>query len=144
MISHSHVECKNSSKALFVRLYPFISLVFPSHISLLARPSTDGRVFLEELLDTMKISEQNEDTRTHDELAFDLGFSGMTLSTLSHADPQRTSLRIFNAIFPTNEDKEYLINVANMAATCGQLLQDILGAIYMLASIFAFLNEEIL
>ncbi|CAF1563696.1 unnamed protein product, partial [Rotaria sordida] len=66
------------------------------------RPSVDGRLFLEQLLQSLKNSETDEDRRTNAELAVTFGLSEVTLMSLSNIDPQKTLLRVFNALFPTN------------------------------------------
>jgi hypothetical protein len=81
------------------------------------------------LLYSLKNSENDEDTRTNAELAENLGLSEATLMSLSNTDPRKTSLRIFNALFPTNQDKEALYNVAKLITDYPDLLEDILGEI---------------
>ena len=93
----------------------------------LARPNADGRAFLEQLLDSMKSSENDEDNRSSTELADDIGVPETILLSFSSAEPQKTALRIFNALFPTNQDKQSLINVANMNVEHPTLLENILG-----------------
>jgi len=70
---------------------------------------------------------RDEDGRTQVDLAADLGFSVTTLASLSHSDPQRAALRVFNVAYPTNYDKESLINVGNLVAIRPQFLSDLLG-----------------
>ncbi len=93
----------------------------------IARPKTNRREFLEQLLDCLKSGERDEDGRTHDQLAADLGLSATVLASFSHADPQRAILHVFNATYPTNEEKESLINVGNLAAMRPQFLSDLLS-----------------
>ncbi|CAF1347338.1 unnamed protein product [Rotaria sordida] len=89
------------------------------------RPSVDGRLFLEQLLQSLKNSETDEDRRTNAELAVAFGLSEATLMSLSNIDPQKTSLRVFNALFPTNKAKEYLKNVTHVITEYPNLLNDI-------------------
>ncbi|CAF3204681.1 unnamed protein product [Rotaria sp. Silwood2] len=107
-------------KALTLRMKQLQQTSFP-------RPSVDGRLFLEQLLHSLKTIEADEDRRTNAELAGDLGLSEATLMSLSNIDPQKASLRVFNALFPTNKDKEDLKNVAYVTTEHPNLLDDILG-----------------
>ncbi|CAF1346558.1 unnamed protein product [Rotaria sordida] len=94
-------------KALLLQMKQLQQTSFP-------RPSVDGRLFLEQLLQSLTNSEQDEDRRTNAELAGNLGLSEATLMPLSNIDPQKTSLRVFNALFPTYKAKEDLKNVAHV------------------------------
>ncbi|CAF2797171.1 unnamed protein product [Rotaria sp. Silwood2] len=107
-------------KALTLRMKQLQQTSFP-------RPSVDGRLFLEQFLHSLKTIEADEDRRTNAELAGDLGLSEATLMSLSNIDPQKASLRVFNALFPTNKDKEDLKNVAYVTTEHPNLLDDILG-----------------
>ncbi|CAF4981802.1 unnamed protein product, partial [Rotaria sp. Silwood1] len=78
------------------------------------RPNVDGRAFLEQLLDSIRSSEHDEDNRSSNQLANDIGLPETTLLSFSNAEPQKTALRIFNALFPTNQNKQSLINVTNL------------------------------
>ena len=98
------------------------------HLSL-ARPTADGYAFLEQLLESLRNGRREEDGRTNAELARDFGMTEATLMSLSNTDPQKTSLRLFNAIFPTHQEKEVLINVANLTVLHPNLLTNILGKI---------------
>ncbi|CAF4589997.1 unnamed protein product [Rotaria sp. Silwood2] len=106
-------------KALTLRMKQLQQTSFP-------RPSVDGRLFLEQFLHSLKTIEADEDRRTNAELAGDLGLSEATLMSLSNIDPQKASLRVFNALFPTNKDKEDLKNVAYVTTEHPNLLDDIL------------------
>ena len=55
--------------------------------------------------------------------------------SLSSPDPQKTSLRIFNALFPTNEEKEALINVSNLNFLYPELMKNILGKLFIFIAI---------
>ncbi|CAF4902395.1 unnamed protein product, partial [Rotaria sp. Silwood2] len=57
-----------------------------------SRPSVDGRLLLEQLLQSLRNSETDEDRRTNAELAVTFGLSEATLMSLSNIDPQKTSL----------------------------------------------------
>ena len=96
-------------------------------VTLLARPTTDGRVFLEQLLESLRASEQIEDNRTPSEIASAIGIPEITLLSSSNIDPQKTALHVFNHIFPGSKQKESLINVANLNAKYPNLLNTILG-----------------
>ncbi len=96
---------------------------FPS----IARPSADGYAFIEQLLHSLRTSQNDEDNRTNAELAREFRLSEATLMSLSHTDPQKTSLRLFNALFPGNQEKEALINVAHLSVEYPNLLNNILG-----------------
>ncbi|CAF2690221.1 unnamed protein product [Rotaria sp. Silwood2] len=90
------------------------------------RPNADGRAFLEQLLDSIRSSEHDEDSRSSNQLANDIGLPETTLLSFSNAEPQKTALRIFNALFPTNQDKQSLINVTNLNVKHPTLLENIL------------------
>ncbi|CAF4911039.1 unnamed protein product [Rotaria sp. Silwood1] len=110
-------------KALTLRMKQLQQTSFP-------RPSVDGRLFLEQLLHSLKTIEADEDRRTNAELAGDLGLSEATLMSLSNIDPQKASLRVFNALFSTNKSKEDLKNVAYVTTEYPNLLDDILAHSY--------------
>ncbi len=103
----------------------FVHLLF--YLIFLARPNADGRAFLEQLLDSMRTSEHDEDSRSSTQLANDIGLPETILLSSSNAEPQKTALRIFNALYPTNQDKESLVNVANLNVQHPTLLENILG-----------------
>ncbi|CAF1089671.1 unnamed protein product [Rotaria sp. Silwood1] len=90
------------------------------------RPNVDGRAFLEQLLDSIRSSEHDEDNRSSNQLANDIGLPETTLLSFSNAEPQKTALRIFNALFPTNQNKQSLINVTNLNVNHPTLLENIL------------------
>jgi hypothetical protein len=75
----------------------------------------------------MKTGERDEDNRTNAKLANDIGLSEATLMSLSNIDPQRTSLRIFNTLFPTNQDKVTLNSISHLTEDYPDLLKNILG-----------------
>jgi hypothetical protein len=79
------------------------------------------------LLYSLTSNEHDEDNRTNNQLAADLGLSEATLMSLSNIDPQKTSLRVFNALFPTNQGKEELHNVPHLTSEYPNLLKDILS-----------------
>lgn len=129
IINLSLCECRKWSKPPSVcYLSP---AAFTASFSDSARPSVDGRLFLEQLIDALKTSEHDEDGRGHADLAADLGFSATALTSFSHSDPQRASLRAFNAAYPSNEDKEALINVTYLMAMRPRLLPDLLGEFHL-------------
>ena len=121
----SLVECRSWNKEPFV-CGSSVSIDFLIHFCA-ARPNADGRLFLEQLVDSLKTSETDDDGRTHADFASDLGFPITTLASLSHPDQQRAALRVFNAAYPTSEDKDVLINVGYLVALRPQFLPDLLG-----------------
>ncbi|CAF1259933.1 unnamed protein product [Adineta ricciae] len=90
------------------------------------RPTADGYAFIEQLMQSLNNSRRDEDTRTNTELARDFGMTEATLMSLSNTDPQKTALRLFNALFPSHQQKEALINVAHLKVLHPNLLDDIL------------------
>ncbi len=97
------------------------------YLIFLARPNADGRAFLEQLLDSMRTSEHDEDSRSSTQLANDIGLPETILLSFSNAEPQKSALRIFNALYPTHQDKASLVNVANLNVIHPTLLENILG-----------------
>jgi hypothetical protein len=75
----------------------------------------------------LRTSQNDEDNRTNAELARDIGLSEATLMSLSNTDPQKTSLRLFNTVFPTYQEKEALINVAHLSVEYPNLLNNMLS-----------------
>ena len=88
----------------------------------------------------LKNSETDEDRRTNAELAVAFGLSEATLMSLSNIDPQKTSLRVFNALFPTNKAKDDLKNVAHVITEYPNLLNDIYGKLR--CADFFFFNKK--
>jgi hypothetical protein len=123
---------QNSS---FLKCISFSCYLLYYLISFLARPSTDGRAFLEQLLDSIRSSDHDEDNRSSNQLANDIGIPETTLLSFSNAEPQKTALKIFSALFPNNEDKEYLVNVANLDDKHPTLLKNILGKFFFIQSL---------
>lgn len=79
------------------------------------------------MLHSLNTSERDVDSRTNADLAAAIGLSEATLMSSSNNDPQKTSLRLFNILFPTHTDKESLVNVAHLTSEHPQLLDNILG-----------------
>ncbi|CAF1416781.1 unnamed protein product [Rotaria sp. Silwood1] len=90
------------------------------------RPNADGRAFLEQLLESLRASEQIADNRTPSEIANAIGIPEIALLSSSNIDPQKTALNVFNHIFSSNQEKESLINVANLNVKYPNLLNNIL------------------
>ncbi|CAF5005139.1 unnamed protein product [Rotaria sp. Silwood1] len=91
------------------------------------RPTAEGRVFIEQLLESLKSSEDVQDKRSLGQLAIDIGVPETILLSSSNIDPQKSALNIFNYLFPTNEDKVSLLNVAKVMIEYPNLLDDIFG-----------------
>ncbi|CAF4863300.1 unnamed protein product [Rotaria sp. Silwood1] len=71
-------------------------------------------------------SEQIADNRTPSEIANAIGIPEIALLSSSNIDPQKTALNVFNHIFSSNQEKESLINVANLNVKYPNLLNNIL------------------
>lgn len=122
-LSRQMEKLKNSSfRMLFLIILSFILIL--SH---LARPTADGRVFIEQLLESLKSSEEALDKRSLSQLSIDIGVPESVLLSCSKIDPQKSALHVFNFLFPTNEDKDALLNVANVMIKCPDLLDNIFG-----------------
>ncbi|CAF3801659.1 unnamed protein product [Rotaria sp. Silwood1] len=85
------------------------------------RPTAEGRVFIEQLLESLKSSEDVQDKRSLGQLAIDIGVPETILLSSSNIDPQKSALNIFNYLFPTNEDKVSLLNVAAIVLRLGDM-----------------------
>ena len=83
-------------------------------------------------MESLKSSEEIQDSRTPKELALDIGIPELTLLSCSNVDPQKTALRVFNHIFPSNQDKELLINAATLDVEYPGLLKNILSKLSIL------------
>ncbi|CAF3249836.1 unnamed protein product [Rotaria sp. Silwood2] len=91
------------------------------------RPTAEGRIFIEQLLESLKSGEGVGDKRSLSQLAIDIGVPETVLLSSSSIDPQKSALHVFNYLFPTNEDKVSLLNVANVMIKYPSLLDNIFG-----------------